>query len=395
MKKYRIIFHVDLNAFFASCEMAEDPKLKNIPLGIGPTSDRGILTTANYEARKYGVRSAMPLQEARRLCPKLKVLPTNFELYRKYSGYFFEYLRSYTDKLEPASIDEGYLDMTDVVGERHPVDVAKQMQKDLIDRYDLPVSIGIAPNMFLAKMASDMQKPKGITVLRKRDVKEKLWPLPIEDLHGIGRKTVPNLKLLGIDTIGDLATFEDLKKLRAFLGNATESFIRKVHGDDDRVLDPSRQEKHQSVGNSKTFEGYLHEYQEMVQALEQLTTRVSERLKDKDLACKTITVQMRTASFENHSKAFTMEYHTNNFYEMFSEVEHLFDSLYKSDEPVHLLGVSASSLKKTEQLFKQLTIYEVDRSKDRNDELSNLLRSINSQYGKRLLKKGVGNDEDK
>lgn len=394
MKKYRIIFHVDLNAFFASCEMAENPKLKNIPLGIGPTSDRGILTTANYEARKYGVKSAMPLQEARRLCPRLKVLPGNFDLYRKYSGYFFEYLRSYTDKLEPASIDEGYLDMTDIVGDRHPVDVAKQMQDDLIERYDLPVSIGIAPNMFLAKMASDMKKPKGITVLRKRDVEEKLWPLPIEDLHGIGKKTVPNLKLLGIETIGDLATFSDLKKLRAFLGKSTDSFIRKVHGDDDRVLDPSRQEKHQSIGNSKTFEGYLHEYQEMVQALENLTAKVSERLKDKDLACKTITVQVRNADFENHSKAFTMEYHTNNFYEMMSEVEHLFDDLYQSDEPVHLLGVSASTLEKTEQLFKQLTIYEVDRTKDRNDEISTLLKSINSQYGKKLLKQGVDNKKD-
>ena len=395
MKKYRIIFHIDLNAFFASCEMAENPELKGVPLGIGPTSDRGILTTANYEARKYGVTSAMPLQEARRLCPKIKVLPTNFEIYTKYSGYFFEYLRTYTDKLEPASIDEGYLDMTEAVGDRHPVKLAEQMQKDLLERYDLPVSIGIAPNMFLAKMASDMKKPQGITVLRKRDVKEKLWKLPIEDLHGIGKKTVPNLKLLGIETIGDLATFEDRKKLRAFLGNATDSFIKKVHGYDERVLDPSRKEKHKSIGNSKTFDGYLHEYQEMITALENLTNRVSERLKDKDLACKTITVQMRTASFENHSKGVTMEYHTHHFYELFSEVEHLFDSLYKSDEPVHLLGVSASNLEKTEQLFKQLTIYEIDRSKDRQDEISTLLKSINSQYGETILKKGFeGNKDD-
>ncbi|MFP4078764.1 MAG: DNA polymerase IV [Bacillota bacterium] len=395
MKKYRILFHVDLNAFFASCEMAENKNLKNIPLGIGPQSDRGILTTANYEARKYGVTSAMPLQEARRLCPKLKVLPTNFELYKKYSGYFFDYLRSYTDKLEPASIDEGYLDMTEVVRDKHPVEVAQKIQDDLLERYDLPVSIGIAPNMFLAKMASDMKKPKGITVLRKRDVKKKLWPLPIEALHGIGRKTVPNLKLLGIETIGDLATFKDKKKLHAFLGNSTDSFIKKVHGEDERVLDPTRQEKHQSIGNSKTFDGYLHEYQEMIEALEQLAKRVSERLKEKDLACKTITVQMRTASFENHSKAFTMEYHTNNVYELMGEVEHLFDSLYKTDEPVHLLGVSASSLQKTEQLFKQLTIYEVDQSKDRNQEISHLLKTINSQYGKKLLKKGIDKDTER
>ncbi|MGM0436033.1 MAG: DNA polymerase IV [Bacillota bacterium] len=394
MKKYRIIFHIDLNAFFASCEMAENPKLKNIPLGIGPTTDRGILTTANYEARKYGVKSAMPLQEARRLCPTLKVLPTNFELYKKYSTHFFDYLRTYTDKLEPASIDEGYLDMTETIKDKHPVDVAQKIQNDLIEKYDLPVSIGIAPNMFLAKMASDMKKPKGITVLRKRDVKDKLWPLPIEDLHGIGKKTVPNLKLLGINTIGDFATFKDKKKLSNFLGNATESFLKKVHGNDERVIDPTRQERHQSIGNSKTYDGFLHEYQEMVQALESLTNRVSERLKDKTLAAKTITVQVRYSTYENHSKGFTMDYHTNHFYEMFEEVERLFEELYNPDEPVHLLGVSASNLEKTEQLFKQLTIYEVDHTKDKNEEISTLLDTINDQYGKKILEKGLKKNND-
>mgnify|MGYP000220397436 CR=1 FL=1 len=142
MKKYRIIFHIDLNAFFASCEMAENPKLKKIPLGIGPTTDRGILTTANYEARKYGVHSAMPLQEARRLCPTLKVLPTNFELYRKYSTHFFDYLRTYTDKLEPASIDEGYLDMTEAIGDKHPVDIAKKMHVTTNDLFSAINSVG-------------------------------------------------------------------------------------------------------------------------------------------------------------------------------------------------------------------------------------------------------------
>jgi|AntRauTorcE11898_2_1112593.scaffolds.fasta_scaffold04140_3 DNA polymerase-4 len=394
MKKYRIILHVDLNAFFASCEMAENPKLKNIPLGIGPSSDRGILTTANYEARKYGVSSAMPLQEARRLCPKLKVLPANFDLYKKYSTNFFDYLKTYTDKLEPASIDEGYLDMSESINGKHPLDVAKKIQNDLIEKYDLPVSIGIAPNMFLAKMASDMKKPKGITVLRKRDIEEKLWPLPIEDLHGIGRKTVPNLKLLGIHTIGDFATYENQKKLSNFLGNSTKSFLKKVHGNDERVIDPTRQERHQSIGNSKTYDGFLHEYQEMIQALESLTSRVSERLKDENLAAKTITVQVRYSNYENHSKGFTMDYHTHHFYEMFEEVEHLFEDLFNPDDSVHLLGVSASNLEKTEQLFKQLTIYEVDYSKDKNSKISTLLDTINDQYGKTLLKKGLFKNKD-
>ena len=391
MKKYKVIFHIDLNAFFASCEAAENKSLKNVPLGIGPKNDRGILTTANYEARKYGVRSAMPLSEARRLCPQLKVLPTNFPLYEKYSSYFFDYLKTFTDKMEPASIDEGYLDMTEAIGNRHPMDVAEEIRDHLLKTYDLPVSIGIAPNKFLAKMASDMKKPLGITILRKRDVEEKLWPLPIEDLHGIGKKTVPNLKLLGIETIGDFATFKEHRKLRAFLGNQTEGFLRKVHGEDNSEIDPSRQHTHQSIGNSKTFEGFLHEYTEQIDALRKLTDRVVERIKDAGLATKTIAVQVRHSDFENHSKHFSFPYHTDHFFEVFEAVENLYDELYE-EKPVHLLGVSASNLEEKSQLFKQLNIFEPKEKLSREEHLSNVLKSINENYEKPLLKKGLKKD---
>ena len=201
-KKYKVIFHVDLNAFFASCEMAQNPALKKVPLGIGGRKDRGVLTTANYEARKYGVSSAMPVMEARRLCPNLEVLPVNFPLYEKYSNIFFDLLSEYSDTIEKGSIDEGYLDMTNPKVDKHPLELAKEIQTRLLEEHDLPVSIGVAPNMFLAKMASNMKKPLGVTVLRRRDIEEKLWPLPIEAMHGIGKKTYPDLKLIGIQTIG-------------------------------------------------------------------------------------------------------------------------------------------------------------------------------------------------
>jgi len=391
MKKYRIIFHVDLNAFFASCEAAEDPSLKDKPIGIGPSSDRGILTTANYEARRYGVTSAMPVNEARKRCPHLRVLPVNFDLYERYSQIFFDYLSTYTERLEPASIDEGYLEMSESIGDEHPVDVAKRMQNDLHKQHRLPVSIGIAPNMFLAKMASDMKKPLGITVLRKRDVEEKLWPLPIEALHGIGKKTVPNLKLMGIKTIGDLATFEDKEKLRAFLGNQTDSFLQKVHGEDARQLDPERKEKHKSIGNSKTFDGFLHEYHEMVQALERLTARVSERLKGHDLAASTLTVQVRYSDFENRSRQITLAQPTDHFYTLFEDVERLFDELFE-DRPVHLLGVSTSNLTPRARWFKQLSIFEDTRKRRDEETLDKVLESINAHYTKPLLKKGMDGD---
>jgi len=392
MKKYRIIFHIDLNAFYASCEEAHDPSLKNQPIGIGGKTDRGILTTANYAARKYGVKSAMSVKEAKMLCPKLKVLPANFELYKHYSNLFFEYLNTWTDLIEPASIDEGYLDMTEVIKDKHPVKVAEEMRDYLLNHYDLPVSIGIAPNMFLAKMASDMKKPLGITVLRKDDVKEKLWPLPIEEMHGIGKKTVPNLKLLGIETIEDLATYKNREKLSKFLGNSTESFIQKANGVHERLVDPTRSETIQSIGNSKTYEGYLHEYQEMIQALDRLTKKVVGRLKDRSLAAKTITVQMRTSDYKNTSKNFSFSYHTNDYYEIFTEVERLFDDLF-TEGSVHLLGVSSSNLKQSEDLFRQLNIFDVKQGSKKDEHISSVLSEINKHYKKPLLKRGL-NDND-
>ncbi len=388
MKKYRIIFHIDLNAFFASCEAAEDPSLREKPIGIGPKSERGILTTANYEARKYGVKSAMPVSEARRLCPKLRILPVNFPLYEKYSRLFFEYLSSYTDMLEPASIDEGYLDMTDALAGRHPHSVAKKMQKDLQKEHALPVSIGIAPNMFLAKMASDMKKPLGITILRKRDVEKKLWPLPIERLHGIGKKTVPDLRLIGIETIGNLANFSDKEKLRAFLGSQTDAFIAKAKGHDERRVDPDRRNKHQSLGNSKTYDGFLHEHAEILGELERLTAKVSDRLQEENLAAKTFAVQIRYNDYENRSKHITLPHHTNDFSTMFTEAERLFDELYE-DRPVHLVGVSASNIIKGERLFRQLSIFEIEADKKSDRAIDRVLESINRHYEKPLLQKGL------
>ncbi|MCF7925599.1 MAG: DNA polymerase IV, partial [Candidatus Izimaplasma sp.] len=279
-KTYKVIFHIDLNAFFATCEMAEDPSLRDVPLGIGGNHERGVLTTANYIAREYGVKSAMPVSEAKKLCPNLVVLPGNFDLYHKYSEAFFDLLYEYVDDVEKGSIDEGYIDVTALSDEIHPLKLAQQIQKRLLDEHHLPVSIGIAPNMFLAKMASDIKKPLGITVLRKRDVEEKLWPLPIQAMYGIGKKTYPDLIKLGIQTIGDLVQYKDERKLRIVLGNQLEHFVNRAKGYDDREIDPSRHVDMKSIGNSQTYMKNLQVYQEIIDKLQQLTRKVVNRLQN-------------------------------------------------------------------------------------------------------------------
>jgi len=387
-KKYRIIFHVDLNAFFASCEMAEDASLSTIPLGIGGRSDRGVLTTANYEARKYGVKSAMSVVEAKRICPNLVILPVNFDLYNKYSNLFFELLSEYTDVIEKGSIDEGYMDMTDFCEDQHPMDIAREIQNRLLEEYKLPVSIGIAPNMFLAKMASDMKKPLGITVLRKRDVEEKLWPLKIGEMYGIGKKTVPNLNLLGIETIGDLVRFEDHKKLSLALGNRVAEFIDKANGIDNRSVDPYRYVDMKSIGNSSTYLTDVYEYSDAISKLTSLTRKVVERLVEDKSVAKTINIQVRYNDFTQINRSFTLPYHTDQFLDIYEQVERLFD-LNQSDKPIRLLGVSVSNLIDKKDNFRQLNIFKIDTESSKDWNVSKLLDSINEHYDFKIIQKGT------
>ena len=179
----RVIFHVDINAYYASAELLKNSALIGQPIAVAGLTRRSVVSTASYEARAYGVHSAMPLHEAMKRCPDLIVVAGDYRWYEELSGRFFDYLRRFTPYVEPASIDEGYMDVTEVIRRyRRPMDLAWQIQQGLQDELRLPVSIGVAPNKFLAKMASDMRKPLGITILRKQEIAKKLWPLGIEEM---------------------------------------------------------------------------------------------------------------------------------------------------------------------------------------------------------------------
>ena len=389
---YRIIFHIDLNAFFASCEMAVNPALKKVPLGVGGSSGKGILTTANYLARKFGVNSAMSVAEAKRRCPDLVLVPVNFELYKQKSHAFFNYLENFTDLIEPASIDEGYLDMTEYLKDHDPIETAKKIQDDLKRLHDLPCSIGIAPNRFLAKMASDYKKPEGITVFRKREIKTHLWTMPIEKMHGIGKKTVPNLKLLGIHTIKDLAHFKDMSLLSRFLGNSAESFFKKAWGEDDAFIDVSKKETTQSIGQSKTYDPPLLTIQEASSHLEHLVRKVHDRLVDEDLKTKSISVGLRSDAFKTRSKQFSFPYHTDDLAVLIEEAERLLDILY-DQSPVALVSVSASHLEKNERLVTQIDIFDVSQYPSKKEALNDTLRKINAHYQKKVLVKGESHEK--
>ena len=241
--------------------MIKNPRLKGKAFAIGrENTTKGVLSTASYEARKYGIYSGMPLIDALHKLPSLIVVNYGYELYSEYSHKFFNLLREYVKDIEQTSIDEGYLDVTDITIKvnRHPVDLAKEIQSRALKELSLPCSIGIAPTLFLAKMASDMKKPLGITVLRIRDVKEKLSKLSVADIFGIGKKTYPLLIEKGIKTIGDFMNETNKPIILSVMGeNHYQHYINHLMGKSSNVVDPYRYSEPESISHSLTYDRSL------------------------------------------------------------------------------------------------------------------------------------------
>lgn len=275
----QIIFHIDLNAFFASAETSQNPFLVGKPIAIARDSRRGIITTASYEARKYGIHSAMPLFKAKELCPNLIIIPPHFQLYKTLSHHFFNIIAEFSNKLEIASIDECYVDMTDYIQSHHisPYHLAQMIQKQVLNQLKLQCSIGIAPNKFLAKMASDMKKPMGITTITKTNYKEIIWPLPIEAMFGVGKKTAPKLIQMGIYTIGDLAKYSNYEYLKSIFGKNALLYYQKANGKDYSKINYSKNEL-KSVGNSMTFENDSNDETFIKNIFKKLSLEVSQKI---------------------------------------------------------------------------------------------------------------------
>ncbi len=388
--KVKIIFHIDMNAFFISCELINHPELRNKPLAIAGKNaifNKGIIVTASYEARKFGVKSAMPVFEAKKLCPKLIIIPSNMDLYIENSHKFIQFLKKYTDLIEIGSIDEAYLDLTEYCKTVHPLDLAKEIQQKLKDEYQLPTSIGIATNKFLAKMASDMKKPMGITILRNRELKDKLWPLPIIEMYGIGKKTAPKLIENGIKTIGDLIKTENRAIAKQILGNQFNHFYLNALGYGDNVVQPDKNDEYKSIGNSTTFQENITNDKTAYEELKKLTQIVINRLVAHNYLAKTITVQIKYANFYTHSKSKTIENHTNDFTIIYGLVCDLFDQLWKHLS-IRLLGVATSQLVEKKDYYEQINLFNYEEYSD-NEKIIKIMNDINRKFGDNTIKKGI------
>ena len=374
----KVILHIDLNAFFAACEVLRDPTLKGKPLIVGGANRRVIVSTASYEARKYGIHSAMPTYKALRLCPNLIIKEPDFKLYHHYSSLFFNYLKDHVSPLlEVASIDECYIDATErLKNNRNPIGFIKELQQTLLQEIGLGCSIGVAPTKFLAKMASNYKKPLGITIYRRRELANTLWKLPINEMYGIGKATAPRLLALDIKTIGDLATTED-PEVKKLLGKSFFTFKEWANGrGSDEVI--AEEEDPKSIGHSSTFMFDTENYEEISALFKEMSNSVSERAKREGKVGLTIQIVMRYYNFENVNRSVTLNKPTNNAITIFYEAMKLFDKNYK-DEPLRLVGVTLQNLSDEGSLVEQLSLFDDFNEKSKTEVIIELL---NEEYDK-------------
>lgn len=381
-KDVKIIFHIDLNAFFASCAMIKEPYLKDKVFVVGgsATMKRGVVSTASYKARKLGIHSAMNINDALHIYPKLVVVPLDFELYHKYSRLFFNYLKQYTDIILEGSIDEAYLDVTEASKKKHPLTLAKEIQEGLLKTHGLPSSIGIAPTLFLAKMASDMQKPLGITVIRKKDIVEKLFPLPIKDCYGIGKKTYPRLMTLGIQTIGDFTKKEFKEDILTVMSHSSyQSYLDHIMGRSSDVIDPKKYAIPKSISNETTLNYAMDQSETILPLLKEQLKTAYERLIKEELVAKTVGIKLKNTDFETMNRGTSFAQYIDDYDQFESQVENLFEAHYHN-EPIRLIGVFLGSIIQKKDLKIDYNLFNYQELTKREEKIYKTLDNIHKKY---------------
>ncbi|WOV88915.1 DNA polymerase IV [Sporosarcina oncorhynchi] len=387
-KQGKVILHLDMNSFFASVEQSYSPELKGIPMAVAgnPKERRGILVTCSYEARALGIYTTMSVGEAKRICPELVIVPPDHEKYRIASNAVFSILRTYTELVEPVSIDEAYIDITDIGGLTDAVRIAENMQQRILHELDLPCSIGIAPNKFLAKTASDMKKPMGITILRKRQVPHLLWPLPVIEMHGIGQSTQKRLNELGITTIGELAQAEELT-IKIKLGKNGLRLQKRANGIDNRPVDPEAAEERKSVGSSTTLVIDETELEPCLETFRFLAKKVAKRLDAKGLAGQVVMIQIRTSDWRNFTRSRTLVNPVYKEEEIYEEAINLF-KLHWEGDPVRLLGITVSNVIPVNELHEQLSMYNFEKYA-KEEKMDKLVSELEKKFGSQSIKRGL------
>lgn len=390
----RVVFLVDMNAFFISCEGTRHPEIEGKPAAVAgdPVNRTGIILTANYEARKYGIKTTMILREAFRLCPNLIIIPPDHQFYEQKSKEVMKILSSYTPVIEQNSIDEAWLDMTgcsSVFGE--PLESSKNIMERIKEELRLGCSIGISENKFLSKMASEMKKPQGITELWKKDIKQKMWPLPVNYMYGVGKQTAQKLQNMGITTIKDLALY-DREYLLKKLGKMGAELFLMANGIDTSLVTPRTDSDMKSIGRSVTLTHDTTDMEYASSVLLELSDEVGMTARKYGKKGHTVQISIKYSDFKSITRQMTVPA-TCLVKDIYAAGIMLFKNNWNK-EPIRLLGISLSGFDNNYE-FKQISLFQLPKISneksysDKIEIIENTIHIIRQKYGSSIIKPGI------
>lgn len=332
----KYILHIDCDAFYTSCEEIRNPKLKKRPMAVGGLSNKSIITTANYEARKFGIHSAMPVFMAKDLCPNLILVKVDHPYYREKSFQVFDLVKAKARLFEQVSIDEAYIE----IDLNDPLFFAKSLQKEVLDKTEIPISIGISYNKFLAKLASDWNKPFGIKYIGRDDVGKILPDLPVGKVHGIGRRATEKLNRIGIYKVSDLLKLDKIF-LEELFGKGGDYIYNVIRGIDDRPVNTTRDRK--SIGKERTFSKNTNDKELLKEYLRKISDLIEIEMIKKDIQAKTVSIKLKDENFKNQTRSITLQEPIFLADDIYIEAGNLLDEAFKG-EYIRLIGISLSNL---------------------------------------------------
>jgi DNA polymerase IV len=385
-RQTKYIIHFDMDAFYPSVEILDNPELKGKPVIVGGSKERGVVSSASYEARKFGVHSAQPVAKAIRLCPDGILLPVRMSRYQDISKQVFEIFYRFTPLVEPLSIDEAFLDVTGsmrLFG--RPENIAKEIKKIVLTETGLTISAGVAPSKFVAKIASDMDKPDGLTVVHSDGIRDFLDPLPVEKMWGVGKVTQRFLSRLNIHTFKELRQ-TPVKVLEDKIGKHGVKIHQLAMGIDEREVIPEHDVK--SIGHEQTFSQDIVSMNTVQKELLALSNKVARRMRHKNLNGKTITLKVKYFDFVQVTRSTTLPKSIDDGSQIYSIVCGLLKKTEVTKKPIRLLGISLSQLNFS-GIGTQLSLFDQDRSSQKRQRLNLALDSLYEKFGDRSVVPGT------
>ncbi|UVD81877.1 DNA polymerase IV [Mycoplasma iguanae] len=386
----KVIFHIDIDSFFVSAHRIINPQLKNKPVIVAKqkTGIHGIATSVSYEARKLGIKIATPLSLIRKNFKNVYFVTLWYELYSYFSNNFFHHLtKTWTKKIEKMSIDECYLDATDLLIQKNisQQQLAQQIQKDIWDNLNLPVTIGIGKNKFLAKMATNRGKPAGIFHLDEKNFKSVIYPLPIQEFLYIGKSSIPKLNKMGIYTIGDFAKQSlNNKKLQTLFGIRFKKLLDNAHGMGDDLIN-SKSFEFQQIGKEKTFDnGFTTDHSFIKNEIKKICEQISQKAKSQNTFGQVISINFKINFHESFNKQKKLNEKVNNFKQIFQVASDIFEKYWNNQE-LRGIGVYLSELEKGTEKFKQVDLFSTETNSKVDSRVLNVVEQVNLKLEKKAV----------